>query len=576
MRIRDSRNATILLGSILGGVFAAYLYGVRVLDPRNIDWLRGESDPLFHFLGWAAYRRDMWRTPVGLNPQYGTLVKSSVVYTDSTPWLAITCKAVGTRLLGAHFQYVGALLLLNFAALGAAGAAIAFNITGGVVSSLLFSALVVSQPWTTMRGIGAHGHESLTATWLVWMATWFCGVRREGGDRFGTAVRWGALLLVCALTHLYLLVMTGAFWVVSCICSSTVTAGSTKWKGRPVAVEMIAVSGSLLGAMWAVGYGAPPSRKGGAGFGYYSAELLTFVNPGSSAWFLNTPHLRSLSRFWEGWKTPIPGQYEGQCYLGLGALGFTMIAACCYALARAGLVQPIVPGGSSSYRGKRFSFLIPTVTALVLFLFALGDTWVWGTLKLLHWPLPPLLKETMGGLRAHGRFSWPLACVLLTVSLAAISRTIRPAGVVFVLSGAVALQFVDLAPYHASVRGWARRQIPPWRELEDSTINQWFSRVARITILPPSAVERAKPFAWVAAMRGIPINSAHYVRLDYELLDSLAAEEIVAARAGNLDRSSLYVFPYPDLAEDACARPKVLCYKISDLVVAIQGSANEH
>lgn len=70
----------ILIGIAAFGV----VVGWPILNPKFISWIHG-SDPLKDYMGWAFYRFGPWTFPVGLNPNYGLGISSSILYSDSIP-----------------------------------------------------------------------------------------------------------------------------------------------------------------------------------------------------------------------------------------------------------------------------------------------------------------------------------------------------------------------------------------------------------------------------------------------------------------------------------------------------------
>ena len=102
-----------LIPLCLGFIVFLVIVGPLPLDPTNIDWLKGNKDPTQHYLGLAFYLNSPWQWPLGLNPQYGLDISSSIVYSDSIPLLAITFKAL-SGWLTTPFQYFGWWLLACF------------------------------------------------------------------------------------------------------------------------------------------------------------------------------------------------------------------------------------------------------------------------------------------------------------------------------------------------------------------------------------------------------------------------------------------------------------------------------
>src|SRR5699024_9986052 len=88
------RNAFALAGALAGVAVVLALYGVRVLDVTNADWiLNSGADPSQQYLGWQFYRGSELRLPY-LGMSYNTVYpyRTSVLYSDSIPLLALLFK----------------------------------------------------------------------------------------------------------------------------------------------------------------------------------------------------------------------------------------------------------------------------------------------------------------------------------------------------------------------------------------------------------------------------------------------------------------------------------------------------
>lgn len=115
-------------------------------------------------------------------------------------------------------------------------------------------------------------------------------------------------------------------------------------------------------------------RRRAQGFGQYSADLLTFVNPMERSSFLAGLPQRT-------------GQYEGFAYLGAGVL-FLLILA---------IVIVVRRRRPSAFALARFVPLMVAVSAM-------GGGRVVMDLQSLYAPVMPLADA----FRASGRFVWPL------------------------------------------------------------------------------------------------------------------------------------------------------------------------
>jgi len=65
------------------------------------------------------------------------------------------------------FQYQGLILFGNFMLNGCFAALLAYRLGGRIGSALIVACLVVTGTIVTSRGYGGHGHDTLTAHWLI-------------------------------------------------------------------------------------------------------------------------------------------------------------------------------------------------------------------------------------------------------------------------------------------------------------------------------------------------------------------------------------------------------------------------
>ena len=73
--------APILIG-VTGFILVV---GPNVMHPKNINWLLTDFDMTLEYLGWAFYRHSPWSSPIGLNPNFGLDISSSIIYSNSLP-----------------------------------------------------------------------------------------------------------------------------------------------------------------------------------------------------------------------------------------------------------------------------------------------------------------------------------------------------------------------------------------------------------------------------------------------------------------------------------------------------------
>nr|WP_298375294.1 DUF6311 domain-containing protein [uncultured Halomonas sp.] len=557
---RTASIAVVFLAALFGASLAFYLYGWGIIDPTNVHWLLTEGDPFQHFIGWDAFRRDEWRWPLGAIPQLGTLIDSSIVFTDSIPLLALPLKLFHAW-LSDPFQYQGLVMLINLTLNAALACALAQRLGARPLNAVLFAVLVALLPMVTLRGLGAHGHEALTAHWLILLAVLYSLSARPVGG--WVLLRWLILMLTAVLVHFYLFFMVGTLWFAWWACQLWRTGRTKQWPGLFYLLAAGWLSAVLvLATMWAVGYlqyGLEVGRD--TGFGYYSAEFLTYLNPLSAAWFFDGD-LDGASRLIPGWITRIPGQYEGQAYAGVGAL----------VLLTAGLLVAVRRGQWSEFAELRLETRVLALALVGLFLFALGDRWIIGKV-VTNIPYPDWTQVLTQYLRSSGRLVWPLLYGLLLLALVILMYKARRRTLSVVLGVAVVLQWLDLADMHGFIRDNLDQRVaaaasgPPFAAITDPRLNALLETRERIDYLPGDDLEKLKPYVWLAVRHDLPLNVAYFARVNAEALLKATAPQVDAIQSGALEEDTLYVITNDELSQRACEIDQATCFDMDGVMI---------
>ena len=151
------------------------LFGIKCINPRNIDWILKDKDLYEHYLQWDAYRHSDWTFPLmGSNalsyPEYASyIVRNNVV------GLEILFKLI-SPLLPTNFQFFGAWGLICFILQGICSVKLfdkMFDDNNKVlVSSVIYCAL------TALMGRMYYG-TAMSSQWiLTLMAIFFIGYVR--------------------------------------------------------------------------------------------------------------------------------------------------------------------------------------------------------------------------------------------------------------------------------------------------------------------------------------------------------------------------------------------------------------
>lgn len=509
----------LLFAAGLGAGFFLWLFGLQPLDPSNIGWLM-HGDPAQHYLGWQFFRSEPWHWPPGRIDNYGAPLGTAILFTDSIPLLAFLLKPLSPW-LPADFQYFGLWMFACYLLTAVFGWRLMARATPHSWMRALGTLFFLMSPAMLLR---AYGHEALMAHWLL----------LAGLDRYASPWRgavWLALLVVAALVHPYLFLIMMAL-AAAALYRAVFLEKALVRPWQPILLGFAI----LLAAMWGTGYFIPAPRQLAAeGYGHYSANLLTFVDPMDWQGFLrgygrDTAGKQEWSQYLRPREQATIGQYEGFAYLGLGVL-FLAAAAFPRLLAR----PP---------RREMVRFWLPLWGASTfLFVAALSYKITFGARLLATLPLPAGILEILAVFRASGRFVWPLYYLLLWAVLAAVVRRWPRRAAMILLVIGLGLQYADLRGKFGEFRHQFR-DLPVWQTpFKDPVWEETAARYRHITVYPPQTDGDAYiPLAHLAAHHAASINIGYFARPDsaaQRAYAQLLADEVAN---GRLRPDSAYVF----------------------------------
>jgi hypothetical protein len=402
------RNLLIAVGNILIPIFLAILtyfllVGSDQLDPSNINWIKG-GDGTQHYLGWNAFRHDIWRSPLGLNPTYGADISSSIVFSDSIPLLAIFFKLLAS-VLPANFQYFGIWTLLCFIL----QAWFAWRLVGlmkiSITTQVISTALFLVMPPMLMR---INLHAALTAHFLV-LASLYLNFTQNQSLK---PLKWFALLFVAITTHFYLFIIVGALWTANLIDLLL----RKKVSPQHTTFQVIVITTLISLVAWQVGYLADASNSTVINhYGGWSPNLLVFFNANEWSYFL-----KNIYRVFNE---------EDSNFLGLGIISLLLLA----------ILKRKITSSVIKNKIKEYPALILALTALTILAFSYHISIGNFSFEI---PMPTSIKYFLGGLRSSGRFLWPLYYSIVLFSIYVTVKT-YPKYATLILGLALAIQLAD-------------------------------------------------------------------------------------------------------------------------------------
>ncbi|HZL96990.1 MAG TPA: hypothetical protein VFB99_25255, partial [Vicinamibacterales bacterium] len=227
------------------------------------------------------------------------------------------------------------------------------------------------------------------------------------------------------------------------------------------------------------------------------------------------------------------GQYEGEAFIGDGAL---LLLVLCVACSPAQTLRHV----------RRYWVLAIALLALAAYA-ASNVVYVGGT-RLIAYGLPPFAVDLGNYFRASGRFIWPLAYALTILPVTCIARWWRPAPALAAAAFGVFLQVHDSAPMLAQMRVLTAQGSPDL--IDAARLDRWLSQHQRLWQYPSWACgglaarhlrgahedNRELQVQLAAARAGVPTNSVYTSRR----LKDCRVEEVWASNP-TLEQGVLYL-----------------------------------
>lgn len=436
---RSGLFAALILAAI---ILFHIVIGLPLLSAGHPHWLEPGGDMDSMMAGHYAVIDGPWRFPLAVTTALrGEAVPTSIVYSDSLPWLTVIMKALG---LGRVLNPLALFLLISYIAqpltmvalLRACGVERTSSLLAGGLLALFFPA------WFSRQ----FGHIALAGQFLLILAaTWAVLVARSGLTR-RRMVEIALLGVAVTGTHPYH-VLPVAACAGAGLLSEVLQGRAGAWRRAIAGGAGFAVS--IAFAAWVVGYGGVGQSGGGGSLGTFSMNVLGPVWPQASA---------LAGQTWNGvWFTgtlEVLGQpFEGYNYLGAGILLVVGAAMVLFGLAVARGRKP------DADTWRRFGPLLAAFAVLTAY--AIGPRPYFGPFLMFDIGRPTgLFGDIIGLFRCHGRFFWTVGYALLAFGVVQIDRLQSARLRLGLLGLAFVLQVADMSQMIHGVRGVFRHTTP--------------------------------------------------------------------------------------------------------------------
>lgn len=402
-----------LVTPIILGIAAFFLIcGSRILNPQNIAWL-ANGDPAQHYLGWVFFRNSEWTFPIiGLNPNFGLEISSSIVFSDSNPLFAILFKLL-SPILPKTFQYFGLWILLCFILQAVASYRLVSLISNNKIVNNLSVLLFLFSPPFLFR---LHEHVNLVAHFTILFAIYF--VFSKNLKKY----YWILLLNIAILTHFYLFVMAFVLFIFDLFNKCFI---HNKVSVKIISIYTFITLILLLTIAYIIGYFTDNVNVFDGGFGVFKTNVLSIIDSGT---------VSVLSTQWSYIIKDIPvpagSDFEGFNFLGSGILFIIIVST----------ILIINNYNDIFLKIKQYKWLI--LLCLTIFMFALSNSIAIATYEFNYY-LPSSVLKFANILRASGRFFWVIFYIIIFSFLYILINYTNKKTILIILSLAVIIQILD-------------------------------------------------------------------------------------------------------------------------------------
>ncbi len=409
------KNVNILLLYIfLGLITTIYIIGFDHISFTNTDWLRSH-DMTTELTTWKYYKNDIWRFPIGNNPNYGMDLASGIVFSGSIPLFSIVFKSFG-NFLPDNFHYFNLWIFICFFLQSYISFLIVYHHTKNLTFSIIASLFFLLSP-VLFNKIALH--LSLSAHWLILLG-YYIEIKNELNKKM---FYWTALISLSALFHFYFtIILFGMFFLF--VLNEHLTNFNIKKLIIQIGLPFI----FLFITMYIFGYFEVPVTDAlGYGYGYYKLNLTSIINPnavtpsGTIGWSL---FLSTITKNTEG--------VEGFGYLGIGGI-FLLI-----------IITYYIFFNFTEFKNKKFRpyFLITILFSLV----ALTNKVSFANNLLFEIELPKYVYGILSIVRASGRLFWPVYYLIFLASILMIYNKFSKKSSLYILILLFSLQIIDISP----------------------------------------------------------------------------------------------------------------------------------
>jgi hypothetical protein len=394
-------------------VLWVYFLGLDFINPTNTDWLFA-GDLATYQIGWNFFRDDIWRFPIGSNPNLGIYYGGSIIFTDSLPLFAIFFKIFNT-FLPENFQYFSLWILTCIYLQLFFSFKIIYKITNNfsysVIGSLFFCFA------TTFLNRSAI-HLSLMGQWIILSAFYI-----EIIDDKKKLLYHNINILLSAFINFYFTIILILFL----FFQKMYDFFFEKYSLKKIFKEFVILLFSLILFMYVIGYFTIKLDDGlGFGYGYFNFNLNGLFNPTGShnfhsfnwSFFLNELNFQN-------------GEYEGFSYLGVSGIFFLLL---------------FILNSILGIKIINFHYSKALLISVLFLILSTSNNINFGNFNIASIPINKFLYLFFSSIRASGRLIWPAYYLIFIFGIIIIFKMFEKKKPTLMITILLFLQIIDLSP----------------------------------------------------------------------------------------------------------------------------------
>ena len=441
----------ILLYLLLALLLAICFVGLDNIYFNEINWLLGSGDKSNAQNGWTFFRDDVWRFPLGKNPNYGLDIGTSIIFSDSIPLFAFIFNLF-SNFLSYNFQYFSLWIVLCFFMQLYISYLIIYKISNDNFFSTLSSLIFLIAPILIYR---ISFHISLGGHWLILLG-FYLNLICTNKNKRKIDFYWMLLLILSTLIHLYFTVMLFGIY-----CALLLQKFREE---KNFVITFLNLTYSIIFVvffMYIFGYFETTVISAvSRGYGNLNLDLLSIIDPEVDE--------GTASTYWSSFFKNIPGtNIEGFNYLGLGNI-FIFIIALFIFFTNSIKKKNFIKNFIQNYTGYLVFAVLITFWSLTTNLSFMGK-------EIINIPLHNYLFGSLSIFAATGRFFWPVYYLIIIFSLITIYRNTKIMnGTIIIIVGLI-LQLADTYPglkHHFISRGHLKEpkilENKIWKEIPEN------------------------------------------------------------------------------------------------------------